>query len=165
MIADFVSYVLAGLMLAFAAYRRKAVFVTLVVCLSLAFDRIMLEETMTYEEAAKWAGTLAVKDFLLGTVICYRAKPVEFFVGLGLMASCFVNYWVKIEAQNEALSLFYHRPDIMSVIVASWFASIALMFSGGSIGGGKRYRRSIHSANSRLSRLLYVPAFRKAFTK
>lgn len=113
---------------------------------------------MNMRQITTWAATLAIKDFLLATVIFYRAKPIEFWVAFGLMASCFVNYWIKIEAQSHGLALFYYRPDIMSLVVASWFASIAIILLGGGISGGKRYRRRIHTPNGGYAGFLFGQA-------
>lgn len=160
MTLDLIIYGMASLLLVFALFRRAALLSVLVVCASLFIDRLVFESTMTISEIRSWALTLAVKDLALISVICYRGGKFEIPILLGLVVSGFVNYWVKIEAQNQNLTLFYHRPDIMSYIVAGWLASVAIMLIYGGEDGGKRARHKLFSDSRSFRNILHYQAYK-----
>lgn len=137
------------MLLVIALFKREALVVALIVCVSLLVDRCLFEQKMTYAEASEWATMLALKDIMLAAVITLRQKTKEFPLALGFFVSSFIHQIVRIESNNEVLALINHRADIMAVIVAAWLASISLIIlSEGGNNGGKRVRRYISVPNA-----------------
>lgn len=158
MIPDLLSYILAGVLLAYSIKNREAVLVTALVAFSLLFDRLMFQSPMDHAEVARWAGYLALKDITLATVIFYRYKIKEFPIVLGLLACCLLHQWIRVEAKNQNLTLFYLRPDIMSVVVSTWLASLSYILITGGGNGGKRDRRRSAFLNYRLYSIFHPAA-------
>lgn len=161
MILDHLIYILAALLLLISVFRREALIPALIVCASLAFDRIIFQERMSTSEAVKWAFMLSLKDIVFALVIAFRHKPKEYPIAMGFFVLCLVHQWIRIEALNHDLTLLYYRNDLASIIVASWIASISLIiFTGDSNNGGKRVRMDMSRLNRPYRNRIYNPAYK-----
>lgn len=161
MIPDLISYGLAGLLLAFAFVKRAGLAASIALCLSLAIDRTMLNAVIDGIDLLTWAIILSCKDYAFIWLFGIRHEIKELPILVSFSISCLLHQIILIEVYNRDLTLFYLRPDIMSVLVSAMLASIIyIQLTGGGKNGGKRvldYRVSNHH---RLFNLLYIQAFK-----
>ena len=163
MIPDLVSYGLAGILLAFAFFKRSSLVASVAVCLSLAFDRLMFNAVVGGTDLLFWAILLSTKDYAFILLFGIRRQTKELPLLVSFSVSCLLHQIIIVEVYNRDLTLFYLRPDIMSVLVSAMLASVIyIQITGGGSNGGKRSVNRRISNDYRFHNLLYLPAFKVA---
>lgn len=161
MMLDYVLWIMAGFLLAISFFYRFGAIASMAVCASLLFDRLMFSPVMTYDQLLLWAILLSTKDYAFILLFGIRRQTKELPLLVSFSVSCLLHQAIVLEVYNRDLTLFYLRPDIMSVLVSAMLASVIyIQITGGGSNGGKRSVNRRISNDYRFHNLLYLPAFK-----
>lgn len=159
--ADLVIYTIAASLVAVSLASRAGVVAAMSVLASLAFDKAVFVLSPTWGELLFWAILLSTKDYAFILLFGIRRQTKELPLLVSFSVSCLLHQIIIVEVYNRDLTLFYLRPDIMSVLVSAMLASVIyIQLTGGGSNGGKRSVNRGFSTNGRLYNLLYIPAFK-----
>lgn len=156
MILDQVLMLVTGALLIASLWRRPALPPAAIVAVSLFIDWLVFIEHPSWLQLKGWAVTLAVKDALLAFIIALRREPKELPLIWAFFASCLLHQVIFVEVDNQELTMFYFRPDIMRLIATSMLASVIyILLKGGDSNGGKRFISRLFYTDNRLRGFFY----------
>jgi len=116
---------------------------------------------MTYDQLLFWAIILSTKDYAFILLFGLRRQTKELPLLVSFSVSCLLHQIIIVEVYNQDLTLFYLRPDIMSVLVSAMLASVIyIQLTGGGSNGGKRSVNHRFSNDGRLFNFFHLQAFK-----
>jgi len=159
MMLDLLIYKIGFVVLLLSVFRRQALLVAFLMCVSFAYSRYIFIQQPSWAQLEQWAELSLIKDGLIMLILYTRLKTPAFILGLSFGVSGLFHQFMLIEIENHILTLKHVRTDFMVILTAFQLATVIfILINGSGQNGGKRVKYPILTGNGRLINLLYQTA-------